>query len=396
MNLRNVLLLALASALAMSAAPVVIFIGGLIGGDLAPDPRLATLPVAFMVVGTALSTIPAAMIMQRLGRKRGFILGAIGGVLANLLAAFALSIHSFALFVTATALVGFHLAFVQQYRFAAAESASREQTGKAISFVLVGGVIAAFIGPELAQVAANWFEQKFVGSFVVLAVLILLALVLLLMIRPTKTLSAEEDVHHKPSVMTLLGRPGFFIAVLGGVTAYAVMSFIMTATPISMHVMDGHSLEATARVIQSHVAAMYLPSLLTGLIIGTLGVSRVMSLGTLLLLACSLVALSGHGLMHYWWALVLLGIGWNFLFVGSTTLLTRYYDHKERFKAQAVNDFAVFGLQAMASLYAGQVIHGLGWQWVNLLPIPLLGIMLVSLWWLSLRQKEAAKEATSS
>jgi len=389
-NLRNVLLLALASSLAMSAAPVVIFIGGLIGGDLAPDPRLATLPVAFMVIGTALSTIPAAMIMQRLGRKRGFILGASGGVVANLLAAFALSIHSFALFVTATALVGFHLAFVQQYRFAAAESASPEQAGKAISFVLVGGVLAAFIGPELAQLAAHWFEQKFVGSFVVLSGLIVLALTLLLLIRPTKSLKAEDDEHHKPSVMALLGRPGFFIAVLGGVTAYAVMSFIMTATPISMHVMDGHSLEATARVIQSHVAAMYLPSLLTGLVIGALGVTRVMGVGTLLLLGCSLVALNGHGLMHYWWALVLLGIGWNFLFVGSTTLLTRYYEHKERFKAQAVNDFAVFGLQAMASLYAGQVIHGLGWQWVNLLPIPLLIIMLLSLFWLSARQKKDA------
>ncbi|MDX1320932.1 MAG: MFS transporter, partial [Oceanospirillum sp.] len=190
MNLRNVLLLAMASALAMSAAPVVIFIGGLIGGDLSPDPRFATLPVAFMVIGTALSTIPAAMIMQRLGRKRGFILGATGGVLANLLAAFALSINSFALFVTATALVGFHLAFVQQYRFAAAESASPEQTGKAISFVLVGGVIAAFIGPELAQVAAHWFEQKFVGSFVVLALLIVLALLLLLMIKPVQDFKA--------------------------------------------------------------------------------------------------------------------------------------------------------------------------------------------------------------
>lgn len=387
MNLRNILLLTLASALAMSAAPVVIFIGGLIGSELAPDPRLATLPVAFMVIGTALSTIPAAMIMQRLGRKRGFMLGAAGGVLANLLAAFALSIHSFALFVTATALIGFHLAFVQQYRFAAAESVPQDQAGKAISFVLVGGVIAAFIGPELAQTAAHWFEQMFVGSFVALAALIVIALLLLSQIYPAQALKAGDEEHHKPSAMRLLKRPGFLIAVLGGVTAYGVMSFIMTATPISMHVMDGHSLEATARVIQSHVAAMYLPSLLTGLVIGTLGVRRVMGLGSFLLLVCSLVALSGQSLMHYWWALVLLGIGWNFLFVGSTTLLTRYYDHKERFKAQAVNDFAVFGLQALASLYAGQVIHGLGWQWVNILPIPLLLLMLLALWWLNLRLK---------
>lgn len=384
MNLRNILLLSLASALAMSAAPVVIFIGGLIGGDLAPSPQLATLPVAFMVIGTALSTIPAAMIMRRLGRKPGFILGACGGISANLLAAFALSIGSFALFVLATTLVGFHLAFVQQYRFAAAESAPAGQAGKAISFVLVGGVVAAFIGPELAQLSAHWFEQRFVGSFLVLAGLILLALVLLLMIRPSQDHQSEAHTE-QPAVRTLLQRPGFFIAVAGGVTAYAVMSFIMTATPISMHVMDGHSLEATARVIQSHVAAMYLPSLLTGMIIGSLGVSRVMGLGVLLLLGCSLVALNGHGLMHYWWALVLLGVGWNFLFVGSTTLLTRYYRHQERFKAQAVNDFAVFGLQAVASLYAGQVIHGLGWQWVNLLPIPLLALMLLALLWLNRR-----------
>lgn len=381
MNLRNIILLSLASALAMSVAPALIFIGGLIGTALAPQAHLATLPIAFMVIGTALSTIPAALIMQRLGRKQGFIIGASGGVFATLLAAFAISQQSFWLFVFAATLVGFHLAFVQQYRFAAAESATPEQAGKAISFVLVGGVIAAFIGPELARLGQHWLAAPFAGSFVALAGTLVCALMLLLLIKPVRLDKLETQSHQKTALSTLFSRPGFLIAVAGGVISYSVMSFVMTATPISMHVMDKHSLDATARVIQSHVAAMYLPSLLTGMIMGALGTTRVMALGAALLLACSAIALTGHGVMHYWWALVVLGIGWNFLFVGSTTLLTKQYQPEERYRAQAVNDFSIFSLQALASLSAGQVIHGLGWQWVNLLPIPLLLLMLVSLFW---------------
>ncbi len=396
MSLRNIILLTLASALAMSVAPAVIFIGGLIGTELAPEPHLATLPVAFMIVGTALSTVPAAMIMQKLGRKKGFLIGAAGGVGANLLAALSIYWQSFGLFIFAAACVGFHLAFVQQYRFAAAENAKPELAGKAISFVLLGGVLAAFIGPELAQLGADWLPQRFAGSFLALAATVMLAMVLLSAMRPIQSReNDQEDEHHRPSLTHLFSRPGFLIAVLGGVISYVVMSFIMTATPISMHVMDGHSLDATARVIQSHVAAMYLPSLLTGMIIGRLGIGRVMGLGSLLLLGCSAVALSGHGLMHYWWALVLLGVGWNFLFVGSTTLLTQHYRNEERFRAQAVNDFAIFSLQAVASLSAGPVIHGLGWQWVNLLPVPLLVIMLLALLWLrsTSTEQNAMKQA---
>lgn len=394
MTLRNVILLAFASAMAMSLAPAMVFIGGIVGGELAIDSRMATLPVAFMVVGTALSTIPAAMLMQKLGRKRGFLLGAAGGILACLLASLAISVQSFWLFVLASACTGFHLAFVQQYRFAAAESVSPEQAGKAISFVLVGGVIAAFTGPELARVCADWLDVRFAGSFLAMALLIAGALILLLALQEEADTAqkAVPDVHQSVSAFTLFSRTGFLIAVTGGVVSYAVMSFIMTATPISMHVMDGHSLDMTARVIQSHVAAMYLPSLLTGMIIGALGVRNIMSLGTLLLLACSGIALMGHELMHYWWALVLLGIGWNFLFVGSTTLLTRQYASEERFKAQAVNDFAVFGLQAIASLSAGPVIHQLGWQWVNLLPIPVLLVMLLLLFRMKSEKADTAQQ----
>ncbi|OPX56445.1 Predicted arabinose efflux permease, MFS family [Oceanospirillum multiglobuliferum] len=388
MNLRNIILLSLASALAMSVAPALIFIGGLIGTELAPQAHLATLPIAFMVIGTALSTIPAALIMQRLGRKQGFIIGASGGILATLLASFAIQLQSFWLFVLAATLIGFHLAFVQQYRFAAVESAAPEQAGKAISFVLVGGVIAAFIGPELARLGQHWLPAHFAGSFLAMSATICCALILLLMIKPVTVKQADNQPHQKTSLRTLFSRPGFLIAVAGGVISYSVMSFVMTATPISMHVMDKHSLDATARVIQSHVAAMYLPSLLTGMIIGTLGTIRVMAMGAGLLLTCSLIALNGHGVMHYWWALVALGIGWNFLFVGSTTLLTKQYQPAERYRAQAVNDFSIFSLQAVASLSAGQVIHGLGWQWVNILPIPLLLLMLIALFWFSRKEIE--------
>lgn len=220
------------------------------------------------------------------------------------------------------------------------------------------------------------------GSFIALSVVVLLALAALLGITTNQTQHDEKQLLAQTSITELFTRRGFLVAVVGGIVAYGVMSFIMTATPISMHVMEGHTLQDTARVIQSHVVAMYLPSLVTGMIIVSLGVSRVMLLGTLLLLGCSVIALNGQALMHYWWALVLLGVGWNFLFVGSTTLLTQHYHNHERFRAQAINDFAIFSLQAMASLSAGPVIHGLDWQWVNLLPIPLLFIMFLALLWL--------------
>jgi predicted MFS family arabinose efflux permease len=358
---------------------MVVFLGGLVGADLAPAPLWSTLPVSLMVVGVAASSAPAALIMRAIGRPRGFAAGSLLAALAAVAAVAAIGWGSFLLFCAATALIGANGAFVAQYRFAAAESVEESRVGHAVSFVLIGGIAAGFLGPELGRRASGWIALgPFSGSFLSLAGLYLLCAVLVFLLKDPARQQKAAAEEARP-LGQILGQPPFRVALLAGVVAYGVMSFAMTATPISMHRIDGFSLSSTARVIQSHVIAMYAPSLLTAFLVGRLGPLRVMGLGVLAMIGSAALALSGHTLPLYGAGLVLLGVGWNFLFIGATTLLTRSYRAAERFKAQALNDFLIFGVQSFASLSAGAVLFLSSWEAVNLAILPVLAATLAAL-----------------
>jgi predicted MFS family arabinose efflux permease len=374
---RNVVLLSCSMALGLAGAPVIVLLGGILGASLAPSPTWATLPVASMVVGLAVCTVPAALAMERAGRRRGFMAASTVTAAASLLGIYAISSASFGLFCVVSLFIGGNLAFVQQYRFAAAESVEAGAVHKAVSYVLLGGVAAAFLGPELAkQTRALLPFGLYSGSFAALAVLGCANTGILYFLRDPRPHGSRDGRKGRP-LRDIVTQPLYMAAVAAVLVAFGVMSFIMTATPVSMHIIDGFSIDETAWVIQSHVMAMYVPSLFTGALIGRYGLVKIMTAGTLLMIACALLALVNRHFVHYWAGLVLLGVGWNFLFIGGTTLLTRTYSPAESFKAQAVNDCVVFGFQALASLSAGTIIFRAGWEVLNAATIPLMIIMLL-------------------
>ena len=375
---RNVWVLTLGLALMMSASSLVVFVGGLVGTTLAPSPNLATLPVAAIIIGTAISTVPVALLMKKIGRRTAFLSIIAFAVVISLLAAYSIYIESFYLFSISLALIGISVASLNQFRFAAMESVDSNDIPKAASTVLLGGIAAAFVGPEIAVQGKDLFVQPFTGSFILLAGLFVLGFIIITFFKNVKPAAVDQSTSGRP-LSEIVKQPIFWTAVLCAMMGYAVMSFIMTATPVSMHVMDGHSLEDTKWVIQSHIVAMFLPSLITAWIIKQIGIKRMMFLGIIAFAICIGIAYSGHHVGHYWGSLVLLGIGWNFLFIGGTTLLPQSYTDQERFKVQALNEFMIFGTQATAALSAGFVVHALGWELMLLTTIPLLLIPLIAL-----------------
>jgi MFS family permease len=403
---RSLLLLAFAQALGSAGVSMIVLVGGIVGSRLAPSPAWSTLPVAAMVVGLAASSAPAALLMKRIGRRPGFLLGAALAALASCLGAWAMARGSFALLCAATALIGANGAFVSQYRFAAAESADAARTAKAVSLVLAGGVLAGLLGPALGRIGKDWFgAAPFAGSFLLAAGLYAAAGLLLSLLRGTLAqrpagragpASAEtESAAGEPAAGRPLGvilrQPQALAALLAGIVSYAVMTFTMTAAPVSMNVLDHHSLNQAGFVIQSHIVAMYAPSFFTGFLMARLGLVPSMLLGVFLLAGSAGVSLLGSRLFVYWAALVLLGLGWNFLFVGATTLLTRTYRPEERFQVQGVNDFLVFGFQAASSLLSGAALFRLGWRTLNLLNLPLLALVLAFLLTVSAQQRAKRK-----
>ncbi len=364
----------------MTGPPVTVLLGGIVGTKLAPSANLATLPVAFMIVGTALSTIPAAMLMSRFGRKLGFMTAISVAALAALLAAFAISVDQFWLFCAATLLLGANNAFVQQYRFAVAESVPPNKLGKSLSILMLAGVVAAWMGPEVAgqlQHASSWGE--FSGSFMGLSGMLCVGLVFLGFYSNT-TSASVNDRSGQRSLGDISIQPVFILAVGSAAVAYAIMSLLMTATPVSMHSVDNFSFEDTAWVIQSHIMAMFLPSFFSGYLIDWLGARKIILAGIVILFVCLGIAFMDHSLLHYWLALVLLGVGWNFLYLGGTTLLTTTYETEERFKVQALNDFLIFSIQACAALGSGYLLMEYGWNWVITLSVPWLFILTILLW----------------
>ena len=378
---RQVLLLASAQALFQTISVLVMTIGGLAGAKLAPSPEWATAPIASMFLGTAIATVPASMWMAMVGRRLGFVAGALLGTLGGLVAAAGVFTGSLLLLCAGTLLVGADQGFAQFYRFAASEVADDAFRPRAISFVLAGGVVAALAGPALARLGGDWLQPAYAGSFLILAVVSLGAAGLLLALRVPAPAPAAHDAAPARSMAAIARQPTYLVALFGAVTGYGVMILAMTATPIAM-LHHQHNLADASLVIQLHVLGMFLPSFFTGSLIARFGVLQVMLAGLALLTGHVLLTLSGTGLYSFAAALALLGIGWNFLYVGGTNLLTRTYTVAERGKAQAANDLTVFVVGLVASLSAGALQQGVGWQTLNLLLLPWLALAAVAILWL--------------
>lgn len=373
----NIIILAVCQALGLAAPPMIILIGGIIGTEMASNVSLSTLPLAMQIIGVAVFTVPAALLMGKIGRRAGFIAGTLLAIISSLGAIYAISANSFPLFCISLLGIGGNMAFVQQYRFAAAESVEQAYVGRAVSWVLVGGVAAAFIGPALAENSKDWLPYgSYSGSFAALVILYIVNIVLLSFLRVKTVETVTVSAEGRPLCEIIRG-PLFVTAVMAGLVSLACMTFVMTATPVSMHVIDGFSLKDTAWVIQSHVMAMFIPSFFSGALIDRYGIAKVMLAGCFLNVLCVCIAVYDQHLIHYWGSLVAIGVGWNFLYVGGTTLLTKSYRAGEQFKSQAFNDFVIFGFQAVASLSAGAVIFHAGWKAVNLITLPLLFVMVV-------------------
>ncbi len=373
--MRQVWILTLAQAFAGCGVTMLVAFGGIIGATLAPTPALATLPWSMSVVGLALASLPAALLMQRIGRRPAFIGSALLAAVAALLCAFSIAQRSFSMFCAAGFLFGLNSAFVQQYRFAATEFLAPSQAGRAVATVMLGTLAAAVMGPASGAALRNvggWPE--YTGSFVALAGLLVSAAIVLALLDAPPTRSAAEASTGRP-LRQIAAQRDYRLAVLAGIAAYASMTFVMTATPISMHLHDGISSARTSLVISGHLLAMYLPSLASGWLVARFSARSMLLIGVLAMGSCVLIsAVVGHQFVHYFAGLALLGLGWNFMFVAATTLLTSTYRPVERFRAQGANDLAIFGSQAIASLMAGTAIESLGWQTVNLIILPLLAL----------------------
>ena len=384
---KNLWLLILSQIFAFTAAPVTVFLSGIIGSQFSPIKSLATLPMALSIVGIAIFAFFAAKIMSIIGRRAGFIVASVGSSLAALMASYSIIIESFLLFNLGCFLLGAGVAFSHQYRFAAVETVNKDMAPKAISIILLAGIGSAFIGPNLANISKEIIsDHLYAGSYVALAILTLSSTIFLLF---------YED-NHRPSnfvkkntrsYFELIGQPRFLQALIASSFAYAVMSFLMTATPISMHVMEKISLAKTGLVIQLHIAAMFLPSLITGNLIKKFGHSKIMYSGVLLFSITILTSLFEQNFINYLIALIFLGFGWNFLFISGTSLLVLSYKEEEKFKAQGFNDLIVYTVQAIASLSAGIFISLTSWKTMNLVCIIFLIIIIVSTFRADLKQR---------
>ena len=375
---KNLWLLILSQIFAFTAAPVTVFLSGIIGSELTPIKSLATLPMALSIVGIAIFAIFAAKIMNIIGRRLGFIFASIGSSLSSLLAAYSIIIESFILFNLGCFLLGATVAFSHQYRFAAVETVKKQMAPKAISIILLAGIGSAFIGPNLANITKSAIaEHLYAGSYIALAVLTLTSTIFLIFYKdghkPNKVAGRKTR-----SYFELISQPRFLQALIASAFAYAVMSFLMTATPISMHVMEKISLTKTGFVIQLHIAAMFLPSLITGNLINKFGHSKIMHAGVVLFSITILTSLFEQNFINYLIALIFLGFGWNFLFISGTSLLVLSYKENEKFKAQGFNDLIVYSIQAISSLSAGVFLTLTSWKIMNVFCIIFLIIIVFS------------------
>ena len=384
---RNVALLAACQAMLFSSSATLASINGLAGMSLADNPALGTLPVTTWVLGGAISTLPASLYMKRVGRTQGLIAGAGTGIVAALICAFAIWTHNFWMLCLGTLVFGASNATGQYYRFAAADVSPPDYKARAISLVLLGGLLGGIIGPGLSRFSVDALPDRFLGAYLVPILYCLVSIGLLSATRiPNPT--AEEQASGGRSLREIAKQPKFVVAVLSGAVGYGVMNLLMTATPIAMGIC-GHPFGDAAFVVSSHVIGMFAPSLVAGSLIKRFGVLNIILVGAALNVACVAVALNGVDVAHFWVALVLVGVGWNFMYIGGTTLLTETYRPEEKAKAQGANDMSIFVMMVISSLTSGFLVSRAGWNTVNMLALPVLAAVAVAAVWLALRKTPA-------
>ena len=382
---RNALVLAAAQALAGANNTVIVATGGIVGAVLAPDPGLATLPISVMVLGMWAGTLPLGALCKAIGRRSALQVGSVFGVLCGLIACLAVLRGSFALFILGAFCAGLYAAAHQSYRFAATDAASDGFRPKAVAWVLAGGVFAGVLGPQLVIATKDVWPPLFAATYLAQAVVAALAALVLTLVKIARPV-VRRDVSGGRPLAEIVRMPRFVVAVAVGVASFAMMNLVMTSAPVAM-VGCGHSVADATLGIQWHVLGMYAPSFFTGALILRFGLERIMLLGLVLIAVSAGIGLAGQTVAHFWSALVLLGIGWNFAFVAATTMVTQCHHPGERNKVQALNDFLVFGAMAIASFSSGQLLAAAGWSAVSGVVLPVVAVAGALLIWLALRQR---------
>ena len=387
---RDIFLLACCQALLLVNNSALIAMNGLVGYALAPKKSLATAGVTTFVLGSAAAAMPAALWMARVGRRRGFMTGSVVAIAGSAVCALALAVSSFVLFCLGTAIIGVYTAFGLQYRFAAAEVAAAEFRAKAISLVLAGGIAGGFLGPEASRWGRELLPVPFLGSFLVLSAFALVALAVQSRVRVP--MSAIDSRAGGRPLRAIAAQPVFAVAALAAALGYGVMNLLMTATPLAMSFCS-HPYAAAAFVIEWHVVGMYAPGFFSGGLIQRYGPLRVVVAGTVLVSASIGIAVSGNAIAHFWAALVLLGVGWNLMYTGGTTLLTEAYTPQEKAKTQGLNDFIVFAVMGVSSLSSGALVDAAGWERMNAVALPFVAIVALSCLWLGAHRKRRRRTA---
>lgn len=384
---RNVFLLACCQALLLTNAVTLIAISALAGYMLADNKAWATAPSATYVIGAAIATIPASFWMKRVGRRSGFLTGGVFGLLGSIVATLGVAVGSLVVLCAGTLLLGVYNAFGQYYRFAAADAASLDDKAKAISYVLAGGLVGGIVGPEVSKYTRELAQPVYTASYASLALFSLLAMAILARLRIPEAAADAAQGPARP-LAQIAAQPAFVVAATVAAFGYATMTLLMTATPLAMG-FCGHPYSAAASVIAAHVVAMFAPSFFTGSLIKRFGVIAVMAAGVALLFACIAMALSGEQVANFWWALVLLGLGWNFTYIGGSTLLTETYRPSEKAKAQGANEMAVFTVQALSAFSSGVLVNARGWETLNHVALPLVAVAGLAVCWLWLQRRAA-------
>jgi len=382
---KNVAVLATCQALLFTNNSTAIALNGLAGYALATNKALATLPVTAWVIGGALSTFPASLLMKRFGRRAGFTVGALIGMVGAGISSFALYLGNFWLFCFGALVFGVYNAVGQYYRFAAADAAGADFKAKAISLVLAGGLVGGIVGPEASKLTVDLLATHYLGAYLSLIGFLVLVVLVVQMLDIPVPAAAELKEPTRP-LARIMVQPVFVVAVLGAAIGYGVMNLLMTATPLAMGIC-GHPYSAAATVIGWHIIGMFGPSFFTGSLIKRFGVLQVMVAGAALLCVCVGIARSGISVPHFWFALVLLGIGWNFLFIGGTTLITEACTPAERAKTQGANDLCIFVMMATSSFSSGLILETNGWATLNWLALPFITVAAAAVLWLLLRRR---------
>lgn len=389
---RNVLVLSACQATLQTGGVTLIAVTGLAGFALASDKSLATIPLTSYVLGAAMTTIPASLLMKSIGRRAGFQIGTAIGMCGAALSGFAMYLANFWLLCAGLMVMGMYTAFGKYYRFAAADVAELSFRAKAISFTLAGGIIGGFVAPEMAKRTKDLFaDHVYMGSYLSLIVVCLIAMLLLTRLEIPQLSEHERKDAGRP-LGQIMRQPVFIVAALSGALSYGIMNLFMTSTPLAMRAHD-HHFNSAAFVLEWHVVGMYAPSFFTGSLIQRFGVLNVILAGIGMLFIAVLAALAGTGVMHFWMALFLLGIGWNFMYVGGSALLSECHTPAERAKTQAANDFMVFLTMSVSSMSSGMLLSASGWHAVNYGSIPFLLLALAATLWLIWRRRNGKNMA---